>query len=85
MADKLISEITDADIEAARRHIEDNLIEMRDLRSSTGLDWRVGHGLVVKERDGRPSDMIRLRTVEAIRMALRAIIEAPGLEGGADA
>lgn len=77
MPDKLLSQITPADIEAARRRLEDVLIELRDMRVSIGPDWRYGHGLVVKESDGEPSSMIRLATGEAIAMAVKAILEAP--------
>lgn len=73
MADKLLSEITPADIEVARRRIEDALIEFRDLRVSMA---HVGNGLVVRERDGKDSSMIRLSTADAIRIAIKAMLEA---------
>jgi hypothetical protein len=73
MPDKLLSQITDTDIEAARRHLEDVLIEFRDLRVSLP---HVGNGLVVREHDGRDSSMIRLRTAEAIRIAVKTMLEA---------
>lgn len=76
MADKLLSQITDADIETARRHLEDVLIEYRDLRVSIGPGGPAGHGLVVREPDGRPSDIIRIRTGEAIRIAVKTMLEA---------
>lgn len=77
MPDKLLSEITPADIETARRRLEDVLIELRDMRVSIDPGPRYGHGLVVKESDGKPSSMIRLATGEAIAMALKAILAAP--------
>lgn len=80
MPDKLLSQVTPADIETARKRLEDVLIEFRDLRVSLGPGVGIGHGLVVKEPDGQPSSMIRIATGEAIRLALKAI-----LEGGADA
>lgn len=76
MPDKLLSEITDTDIESARRHIEDLLIEFRDRRISIAPGGPAGHGLVVREADGAPSDIMRLRTGEAIRIAVKAMLEA---------
>lgn len=76
MPDKLLSEITDMDIEAARRHIEDLLIEFRDMRISIAPGGPAGHGLVVREPDGTLSDAIRLRTGEAIRIAVKTMLEA---------
>jgi hypothetical protein len=76
VTDKPISEITPEDIETARRRIEDYLINMRDIRVSVEPGPRYGHGLVVKESDGRESGVIRLSTAEAILMALRAITNA---------
>lgn len=78
MPDKLLSQITPADIETARKRLEDLLIEWRDMRVSIDPGPRYGHGLVVKEADGKPSSMIRLATGEAINLALKAILEAPG-------
>lgn len=76
MPDKLLSEITDDDIRAAWQHLEDVLIEFRDLRVSVP-PGHCGHGLVVREADGRAADVIRLRTSEAIRIAVKAMLEAP--------
>ncbi len=77
MPDKLLSQLTNADIEAARRYIEDLLIEFRDMRVSIAPGGPAGHGLVVRELDGKSSDIIRLRTAEAIRIAVKAMLEAP--------
>ncbi len=76
MPDKLLSQITPADIEIARARIEDALIEFRDLRVSLGLAVGAGHGLVVKEPDGQPSSTIRITTGEAIKLAIEAILES---------
>lgn len=76
MPDKLLSQLTDADIEAARRHLEDLLIEFRDIGLSLAPGPAYGHGLVVKARDGEASSVIRLGTGEAIGIALKAILEA---------
>jgi hypothetical protein len=77
MPDKLLSEITDADIRAAWQRLEDALIEFRDMRVSVP-PGACGHGLVVREADGRDSSVIRLRTTEAIRLAVKAMLEAAG-------
>jgi hypothetical protein len=75
--DKLLSQITPADIEVARARLEDLLIELRDMRASIEPGPRYGHGLVVKEHDGEPSSMIRITTREAVALALKTILEAP--------
>lgn len=76
MPNKLLSEITDADIEAARRHLEDVLIDFRDRRISIAPGGPAGHGLVVRERHGANSHIIRLRTAEAIQIAVKTMLEA---------
>lgn len=76
MPDKLLSQVTDADIETAHRHLEDLLIEMRGRRLSVAPGARYGHGLVVKEQDGTPSPTIRLSTGEAVHLAIKTILEA---------
>lgn len=76
MPDKLLSEITPADIETARAHLEEVLIEFRDSRLPVQPGARYGHGLVVKEKDGELSPAIRLSTGEAIAMALKTILES---------
>ncbi len=74
--DKRLSEVTPEDIECARQEIEDMLIWMRDehvylIRPGT----YVGNGLVVREKDTGPSDVIRLRVNEAIEMAIKTILK----------
>lgn len=76
MPDKLLSQVTDADIEVARRKIEDMLIEFRDIGLSLAPGPAFGHGLVVKNRDGEYSSVIRLATGEAIAVALKMILES---------
>lgn len=72
MADKLLSEVTDQEIyEVARRAVEDALVDMRDSR--IGILGR-GNGLVIREADGSASDVIRLTTDGAIRLAIDALI-----------
>ncbi|MGA4942106.1 hypothetical protein [Streptomyces cinereoruber] len=62
-------------IEAARRHVEDFLIESRDDRVSI---LGRGNGFCIAERDGTPSSFIRLGTAEGIRMALRRMADEVG-------
>lgn len=60
----------DSLIEIGRKAIEDLLVEMRDDRMSMPLH---GNGFVIKERDGSPSDIIRMSTPMGLRVALNAI------------
>lgn len=76
MSDKLLSEITEDDIEVARQHLEDLLIMMRDSHMMILPGHYIGRGLVVKTVDGTPSPVIRLHTTEAIRIAIKAMLEA---------
>jgi hypothetical protein len=57
-------------LEVARLAIEDALIEWRDERRS--MPFR-NNGLVVKERDGSPSDVIRFGPEMAMRIGLLAV------------
>lgn len=70
MVDKLLSEVTPADIEVARKTLEDILIEWRDAR----LSILRNNGLVIREYDGRDSSIIRLGTDDAVRIGIQAII-----------
>ncbi|WP_280465967.1 hypothetical protein [Nocardia brasiliensis] len=77
---------TDADLAAAMRrilddpglitathlHIEDTLIEWRDLGLS---EIGRANGLVVRSKDGQPSEIIRIGTREAIKMTLRYLAD----------
>jgi hypothetical protein len=74
--DKKLSEVTPEDIEDARKLIEDQLVWMRDdhvylVREGT----YVGNGLVIRNKDGSESSVIRLRVNEAIEMAINAIMK----------
>lgn len=60
----------DALMEIGRKAIEDVLISYRDSRIS--MPSR-NNGLVVRERDGKGSAIIRLGPETAVRIALRAI------------
>ncbi len=60
-------------LEVARRAVEDELVELRDARISI-LNRR--NGLVIRERDGSKSSLIRLPIEAAMRIGLRAIAES---------
>ena len=62
----------DHSLEVARSAIEDTLIKFRNGRIS--FPGR-GNGLVVREKDGRDSSMIRMSVGDALKLGLRAIIE----------
>lgn len=62
-------------LEVGRKAVEDQLVEMRDARISQLFR---GNGLVIKEKDGSESSLIRLGTDDAIRIALQAIEEYLG-------
>lgn len=66
-------EIDAAALEAARKKIEDILIEFRDNRiSQIGR----GNGFVVREKDGSESSVIRLSTRDGLEIGIRAYLEA---------
>lgn len=65
-------QLTDSEHEIARKAVEDVLIEFRDNRLSLPLRR---NGLVVAEKDGTPSSVIRLGMEEALRIAIKAINE----------
>jgi len=58
-------------LEVGRLAVEDVLIEYRDGRISVFRN----NGLVVKERDGEASSVIRLGTEDALRIALLAMVK----------
>lgn len=69
-----IEEILENDelLEIARQAVENVLIDFRDSRISQPLR---GNGLVVRERDGKESSIIRFGPEEAIRIGLQAIVD----------
>ena len=67
-----LEDMTDADYEIGRQAVEAALIELRDGRISI---LGRGNGLVIREQDGSPSDVIRLGMEDAMRIAVKAIIE----------
>lgn len=76
--------ITEAMVEAIRLRLEDELIEMRD----AGLFiLPAANGLVVRNYDGSPSDIIRIPTRMAVRTTLEAaapLIAGKALRDAAD-
>lgn len=82
VADALIASgaVIDADtladdealVEAARKAIEDELIDWRD----EGRFMLCGNGFTVREKDGSPSEIIRFRTDLGFRIGLRALTAA---------
>lgn len=68
-------QIDDAALEAARKAVEDQLVWMRDERVSMFLG---GNGFVIRERNGEPSDVIRLSTREGLRIGIRTYLTLTG-------
>lgn len=58
-------------LEIARQAIEEELLWMRDARISTPR----GNGLVIREKDGQESHIIRMGPETAMAIGLRAIAE----------
>lgn len=61
---------SDSLLEIGRQAVEAALIEFRDGRISAPLR---ANGLVVREADGKPSDVIRMGPEHALRIGLKAI------------
>jgi hypothetical protein len=74
LTDKLLFAITAEDRHAARVAVEEALVWMRDERMAL-LDR--GHGMVIRERDGKDSHVIRLTTDDVLQIALRTIQARP--------
>ena len=64
--------LSDDVLEVGRKAVEDTLIDFRDSRISVFC----GNGFVVKEKDGSPSDIIRLPIAAGINIALKAMLKA---------
>ena len=77
MREALLNEVADNDelLEVGRKAIEDELIEWRDNRLSM---FNRGNGLVVREKDGKDSSVIRFGPETALKIGLKAI----ALKGG---
>jgi hypothetical protein len=71
---KTLDQIADDDalLEIGRKAIEEVLLDWRESRIS--LSGR-GNGLVVREKDGRDSHIIRLGPEDALRIGLKAIAQ----------
>jgi hypothetical protein len=57
-------------VTAAHLAVEDRLIELRDARISV---LGPGNGLVIKERNGADSPIMRMGTREAVELALQSL------------
>ncbi len=57
-------------LEIGRKAVEDALIDFRESRISQMLR---GNGLVIREKDGTDSSMIRLGPEDGLRIGLKAI------------
>lgn len=71
-------------LEIGRREIEKTLIEFRDSRLS---ELMRGNGLVIREKDGTESSIIRFGPEVALSIGLKAIaahLESPKEETNAD-
>lgn len=64
-------EINEEAFEKARLHVENELIWMRDERISI-LNW--ANGIVIREKDGSESTVVRMRTQDALRMGIKAYL-----------
>ena len=60
-------------LEIGRRAVEDALIDMRDSRM--GMIGR-GNGLVIREKDGSESSIIRIGTEQALAIGLKAMADS---------
>lgn len=71
---KTLKQIAENDelLEVGRKAIEDQLIEWRDMRLS---QMGRGNGLVIREKDGGDSHIIRFGPEIALRTGLKAIAE----------
>lgn len=59
-------------LEIGRLAVEDSLVELRDARLSVMRN----NGLVIKERDGSPSSIIRLHIEGALGIGIQAMLKA---------
>ena len=60
-------------LEIGRKAVEDVLVDRRDNRLSV---LNRGNGLVIREKDGKESCIIRMGTGDAMRIGIEAIIES---------
>jgi len=71
----ILEKISDDDnlLEIGRKAIEDELVDFRDNRISM---LGRGNGLVIREKDGKESSMIRFGPEDALRIGLKAIAKS---------
>lgn len=62
----------DALMEVGRKAIEETLVEWRDSRLS---EFTRGNGLVIREKDGKESSIIRMGPEVGVKIALKAIAD----------
>jgi len=67
---------------AAHLAVEDVLVDFRDARISV---LGPANGFVIRERDGEPSDVMRLGTRDGLRIAIEAYLKAARVGRTADA
>lgn len=63
-------ELDEAALEAARKAVEDVLVDFRDSRISVFG----GNGFVIREKDGKDSHIMRLRTREGLAIGIKAYL-----------
>jgi len=64
--------LTDELLEVGRKAVEDTLVEWRDNRLS---EFTRGNGLVIRERNGKNSDIIRFGPETALRIGIKAMLQ----------
>jgi len=64
--------LADELLEVGRKAIEDTLIEFRDGRLSEPFR---GNGLVIREKDGKDSSIIRFGLETALRIGIKAMLQ----------
>lgn len=65
-------ELHEKALEVARKAIEDILVDFRDGRLSA---INCGNGFVCREKDGKPSDIIRLSTKQGLSIAINEYLK----------
>lgn len=76
---KEVVELSDELLEIGRKAIEDTLVEWRDNRLS---ELNRGNGLVIREKGGEDSSIIRFGPETALRIGLKAMRQAKPKEWG---
>ncbi len=71
-AERRAVEIDAFALAVARRVVEDVLVDLRDRRVSV----MCGNGLVIRERNGGDSDVLRLSTRDALQIGIQAYTAA---------